>query len=458
MTDSAGARAVQVSTVDGFQGREVDVVLFSCVRAPPEGSFGGGGGWGGIGFLSDRRRMNVAITRARRSLVILGHARRLVSDGTWKALVHHAETRGRLVADVSSRGNSGIGGGAATGEALCQRLEALAKMADAKSGGSGGATDGGRAAADDHDAVPRRGPGRDWGRSRREGGRERSSQDADGPSGDGHGGRGTDARLEESRAEDPEAQPPGADRVDRHKKQSKPKDTSRSSRSSRSSGSSGDVGAGGGEPPTKLREARGSPRDGGDREGDGAVVADGPSRSRAKNIGSVLEAGGADSAGQPGSSGVLEKERNGRLLARSIDASATADGGVRQRRDGSEGKTGRRGRSAGGGDGAGGEERPSKRPRPASSARSSGAGDGGRSGATGKDRDDPSRKSASKAASTGLVVDLLSMVESNGKAIASGPEHDIRESLQGDVVRRPSGCVCGGLCPAGVCAWGRRFW
>ncbi|CAM9989844.1 unnamed protein product, partial [Hapterophycus canaliculatus] len=94
-------RSNQVSTVDGFQGREVDVVLFSCVRAPasPYNAAGhggyngrGGGGSGGIGFLADRRRMNVAITRAKRSLIVLGNARRLSSDSTWKALVDHARS------------------------------------------------------------------------------------------------------------------------------------------------------------------------------------------------------------------------------------------------------------------------------------------------------------------------------------------------------------------------------
>ncbi|CAN0504253.1 unnamed protein product, partial [Scytosiphon promiscuus] len=103
----------QVSTVDGFQGKEVDIVLFSCVRAPApsynaaghgtyDGRRGGGGGGGGIGFLADRRRMNVAITRAKRSLIVLGNARRLSSDSTWKALVDHARSNERLEPEVSA--------------------------------------------------------------------------------------------------------------------------------------------------------------------------------------------------------------------------------------------------------------------------------------------------------------------------------------------------------------------
>ena len=49
--------------MDGFQGQERDVILISLVRANDEGQ---------IGFLSDLRRMNVAITRARMKLIILG--------------------------------------------------------------------------------------------------------------------------------------------------------------------------------------------------------------------------------------------------------------------------------------------------------------------------------------------------------------------------------------------------
>ena len=66
-----------VHTVDGFQGQERDVVFVSLVRANEEGQ---------IGFLRDLRRMNVAITRARMKLVILGDAETLTRHPFYKAL------------------------------------------------------------------------------------------------------------------------------------------------------------------------------------------------------------------------------------------------------------------------------------------------------------------------------------------------------------------------------------
>jgi len=64
--------SVEVATVDSFQGREKDFVVLSCTRAPPArrrggGALHGGGGGrgGGIGFLKDPHRLNVALTRAK---------------------------------------------------------------------------------------------------------------------------------------------------------------------------------------------------------------------------------------------------------------------------------------------------------------------------------------------------------------------------------------------------------
>ncbi|XP_046870298.1 probable helicase senataxin isoform X2 [Hypomesus transpacificus] len=78
---------VVVDTVDGFQGQEMDCIIVSCVRA----------GQDGIGFLANRQRMNVTITRARCSLFILGHLRTLKGDSDWGALINDASRRGTIV-------------------------------------------------------------------------------------------------------------------------------------------------------------------------------------------------------------------------------------------------------------------------------------------------------------------------------------------------------------------------
>ncbi|MQL89807.1 hypothetical protein Taro_022394, partial [Colocasia esculenta] len=75
---------VDINTVDGFQGREKDVVIFSCVRSNERK---------GIGFVSDFRRMNVGITRARSSVLVVGSASTLVQDGHWSNLVNSAKDR-----------------------------------------------------------------------------------------------------------------------------------------------------------------------------------------------------------------------------------------------------------------------------------------------------------------------------------------------------------------------------
>jgi senataxin len=79
-TDSL--RKVAIETVDSYQGRQVDIVILSCVRA---------GSSGGLGFVTDVRRMNVAITRARRSLWILGALSTLRANKEWNALIRYAK-------------------------------------------------------------------------------------------------------------------------------------------------------------------------------------------------------------------------------------------------------------------------------------------------------------------------------------------------------------------------------
>ena len=77
---------LEVDSVDAFQGREKDVVIFSCVRA-------GGSSGSSIGFLADHRRLNVAITRARRAVWLIGSVEFLSRNGgpVWKALISHTK-------------------------------------------------------------------------------------------------------------------------------------------------------------------------------------------------------------------------------------------------------------------------------------------------------------------------------------------------------------------------------
>ena len=73
---------ISVNTVDGFQGQERDVILISLVRANDEGQ---------IGFLRDLRRMNVAITRARMKLIILGDASTMTRHPFYRKLFEYIE-------------------------------------------------------------------------------------------------------------------------------------------------------------------------------------------------------------------------------------------------------------------------------------------------------------------------------------------------------------------------------
>jgi superfamily I DNA and/or RNA helicase len=73
---------ISVNTVDGFQGQERDIILISLVRSNDEGQ---------IGFLRDLRRMNVAITRARMKVIILGDASTLTRHTFYKKLYDYIE-------------------------------------------------------------------------------------------------------------------------------------------------------------------------------------------------------------------------------------------------------------------------------------------------------------------------------------------------------------------------------
>ena len=84
---------MEFNTIDGFQGREVDILILSTVRAADSSSSMNGLSSSGIGFVTDVRRMNVALTKAKLSLWILGNARILQTNRNWAALVKDAKER-----------------------------------------------------------------------------------------------------------------------------------------------------------------------------------------------------------------------------------------------------------------------------------------------------------------------------------------------------------------------------
>lgn len=76
---------MRISTIDSFQGQEQDAIILSLVRSNDGGE---------IGFLKDYRRMNVAITRAREQLFVIGDSATIGGDGFYRAFLAYVENHG----------------------------------------------------------------------------------------------------------------------------------------------------------------------------------------------------------------------------------------------------------------------------------------------------------------------------------------------------------------------------
>lgn len=77
--------ALEISSVDGFQGREKEAIVISMVRSNDRGE---------VGFLSDKRRMNVAVTRARRHCVLVCDTETVSNNPFLGRLVQYFESHG----------------------------------------------------------------------------------------------------------------------------------------------------------------------------------------------------------------------------------------------------------------------------------------------------------------------------------------------------------------------------
>jgi superfamily I DNA and/or RNA helicase len=82
LREMLGESEIEIDSVDGFQGREKEAVIVSLVRSNREGE---------VGFLADTRRMNVALTRARRKLIVIGDSATITCHGFYKRMVEYFE-------------------------------------------------------------------------------------------------------------------------------------------------------------------------------------------------------------------------------------------------------------------------------------------------------------------------------------------------------------------------------
>lgn len=88
---------ISIRTVDGFQGQERDVIVFSAVRCNEHGN---------VGFLDDEKRMNVLLTRARRGLIVIGNKQTLGKCDLWQKWIDWVEEN-KLSRDITPEDTTG---------------------------------------------------------------------------------------------------------------------------------------------------------------------------------------------------------------------------------------------------------------------------------------------------------------------------------------------------------------
>lgn len=108
---------IEFNTIDGYQGKEKDIIIISCVR--------GRGDMDGIGFLKDERRMNVAITRAKSALWVVGNKNKLAENQIWRNFIDHAKDTDSLydAASVFNDENTVMQSGTARSARLTKLIE-----------------------------------------------------------------------------------------------------------------------------------------------------------------------------------------------------------------------------------------------------------------------------------------------------------------------------------------------
>ena len=126
---------LEMASVDNFQGREKELIIFTAVRCNKIGS---------VGFLNDWRRLNVMITRARRGLVVVGCSRTLCYDPHWKLWLQFTERQGGCSAGTVKRAEEAAQalpgkGGKGKGKGKGKEWHAKSAASDGKGGAGAGA-------------------------------------------------------------------------------------------------------------------------------------------------------------------------------------------------------------------------------------------------------------------------------------------------------------------------------